>query len=530
MLERDRVLPHLLARLAEDEPEAIAMQDVDGRELTRRELHETNLRWADALLRVGVQPGDHVVTMLPNSFEAFHAWLGLAWLGATEVPANNMYRGQMLRYLIDNSGATTLVISERFVGQLAEVAAELPQLATVVVPDADAVPAGFAGRVVTGSELFAGAAPAGDLRGPDYWDVAAIIYTSGTTGPSKGVLMPWGTLWSFVTTAPGDFVAPGDGFYAMYPAFHVSGKAMLYQAAFFRARMVIREQFSIQHFWDDVRRFGITGAGLVGPMAPFLLLQPEQPDDADTPLRHVMMGPVVPQVDEFKARFGVEVGTGYGMTEIGAPFASEGYELANATSCGKLRSGWAGYEVRVVDEHDEPLGPGQVGELVVRTKEPWVINRGYHGMPEATAAAWRNGWFHTGDGFRYDEDGNYYFVDRIKDAIRRRGENISSFEVEALVSEHPDVIEVAAVAVPSEYLEDEVKVCVVLREGSMITHDELITFLVPRMPKFMVPRYVEFVEALPKTEATLRTQKVKLRIDPLNERTWDREAAGIRVD
>jgi crotonobetaine/carnitine-CoA ligase len=506
------------------------MQDVDGRELTRRELHATNLRWADALRRVGVRAGEHVVTMLPNSFEAFHAWLAVAWLGATEVPANTMYRGEMLRYLIENSGAQTLVISERFLPQLHEVAAQLEHLTMVVVPDADDVPAELGARVVTKRELFADASPADDLVGPEYWDVAAIIYTSGTTGPSKGVLMPWGTLWSFVTTAPEDFVAPGEGFYAMYPAFHVSGKAMLYQASVFRARMVIREQFSIQHFWDDVRRFGITGAGLVGPMAPFLMLQPEQPDDADTPLRHVMMGPLVPQVEAFEARFGVEVGTGYGMTEIGAPFASDGYDLANATSCGKLRSGWAGYEARIVDEHDQPLGPGEVGELVVRTQEPWVINRGYHGMPEATAAAWCNGWFHTGDAFRYDEEGNYYFVDRLKDAIRRRGENISSFEVEALVSQHPDVMESAAVAVPSEYLEDELKICVVLRDGSTVTHEELIAFLIPRMPRFMVPRYVEFVDALPKTEATLRTQKVKLRDDPLNDRTWDREAAGIRVE
>jgi crotonobetaine/carnitine-CoA ligase len=253
-------------------------------------------------------------------------------------------------------------------------------------------------------------------------------------------------------------------------------------------------------------------------------MQPEQPDDADTPLRHVMMGPVVPEVDEFRRRFGVEVGTGYGMTEIGAVFASDGLQLANVQSCGKLREGWAGYEVRVVDEHDQPLGPNQVGELIVRTREPWVLNRGYYGMPEATAEAFRNAWFHTGDGFRYDDDGNFYFVDRIKDAIRRRGENISSFEVEALVNQHPDVVETAAVAVPSEYLEDEVKVCVVRREGVELTHGQLIEFLEPRMPRFMVPRYVEFVAELPKTEATMRTQKVKLRDDPLNDRTWDREA------
>jgi crotonobetaine/carnitine-CoA ligase len=265
-------------------------------------------------------------------------------------------------------------------------------------------------------------------------------------------------------------------------------------------------------------------------MAPFLMLAAERPDDADTPLRHVMMGPLVPQVEEFKRRFGVEVGTGYGMTEIGAPFASDGYRLANDRSCGKLREGWAGYEVQIVDPHDQPLGPNEAGELVVRAREPWVINRGYHNKPEATAAAWQNGWFHTGDAFTVDDDGNYYFVDRIKDAIRRRGENISSFEVEALVNQHPDVVETAAVAVPSEYLEDEVKVCVVVNDGVELTHEQLIEFLTPRMPKFMIPRYVEFVTTLPKTEGTLRTRKFELRAAALNERTWDREAAGIRVE
>jgi len=523
MLDQGNVLPHLLARLAAEEPDALAMQDVDGREMTRRELHEEVLRWADAFRRVGVVAGAPVVTMFPNSFEAFYAWLGLAWLGAVEVPANNMYRGQMLEYLVENSGAETVVISERFVAQLAEVVDALSNLTTIVIPDATEAPA-LPRRVVIGEELFRDAEPATDLDGPQYWDLAAIIYTSGTTGPSKGVRMPWGTLWSFVTTAPEDFVAPGEGFYAMYPAFHVSGKAMLYQASVFRARMIVREQFSLTHFLEDVRRFGITGAGLVGPMAPFLLSLPEHPEDADTPLRHVMMGPLTPHVEEFKRRFGVAVGTGYGMTEIGAPFASDGFDLADAQSCGRLRPGWAGYEVQVVDDHDLPLGAGAIGELVVRTREPWVINAGYHGMPEATADAWRNGWFHTGDAFRYDGDGNFYFVDRLKDAIRRRGENISSFEVEALVLQHPDVSECAAVAVPSEYLEDDVKVYVVIRDGATLAPEDLVEFLGPRMPEFMVPRYVEVLDELPKTEATMRTRKVELRARPLTDATWDREA------
>jgi carnitine-CoA ligase len=530
MLDRRSVLPQLLADLAASEPDVVAMQDVDGRTETRRELHEANLRWADAFRRLGVRPGEHVVTMLPNSFEAYHAWLGLSWLGATEVPVNTMYRGRMLRYLVEDSGAEVLVISARYLPQLREVASELTQLRVIAVPDANDGLDDLPCPVVPGDELFADAEPRDDFAGPDYWDVAAVIYTSGTTGPSKGVLMPWGTLWAILDNLPDDFVCPGEGFYATFPAFHMSGKYMMYMAAQRRARMVLREQFSVQRFWDDVRRFEIDTVVLLGAMAPFLLQAAESPDDRDTPLRKVGLVPLPHGVDEFRRRFGVQVSTSYGMTEVGMPFVSNGFDLANDTSLGRLRPGWAGYEVQIVDEHDQPLPANVPGELVVRTREPWVLNRGYHGKPEATAAAWRNGWFHTGDAFSYDDDGNYYFFDRIKDAIRRRGENISSFEVEALVNEHPEVVESAAIAVPSEYTEDEVKVCVVRAEGSALTGAQLVEFLVPRMPRFMVPRYVQFIDELPKTEGTMRIRKFELRSEPLDERTWDREAAGFTVD
>jgi crotonobetaine/carnitine-CoA ligase len=182
-----------------------------------------------------------------------------------------------------------------------------------------------------------------------------------------------------------------------------------------------------------------------------------------------------------------------------------------------------------VDELDRPLSPGSVGELVVRSDEPWVINAGYWRMPQKTADAWRNGWFHTGDAFREDEEGNFYFVDRMKDAIRRRGENISSFEVEAGINSHPSVQESAVIGIPSELGEDEVKAVVVLCPGETLEPRELIEFLVPRMPRFMIPRYIEIVKALPKTDATYRTQKVKLRDQALDDRTWDREKAGFSL-
>ena len=217
------------------------------------------------------------------------------------------------------------------------------------------------------------------------------------------------------------------------------------------------------------------------------------------------------------------------MTEVGVPLITDGFTLANGRSCGRIRTGSPGYEVRIVNEHDEPLPIGTVGEFIVRAAEPWVINAGYWKMPEKTAEAWRNGWFHTGDAFREDEDGNFYFVDRIKDAIRRRGENISSFEVEAEVNSHPAVQESAVIGVPSELGEEDVKAIVVLRPSQSLEPRELIEFLIPRMPRFMIPRYIEIVEALPKTDVTFRTQKVKLREDALNEQTWDREKAGITL-
>jgi crotonobetaine/carnitine-CoA ligase len=522
MLERSQVLPHVIAGLVDEVPDRLAMLDVDGHRATYRELQDTFRTWSDALRRVGVAPGDTVATMLPNSFVAFEAWLGVAWLRAIEVPINNAYLGDMLRYLLNDSQAAVVVISARFVDRLAGVAADLEHVRTVVVPDADDRTdlAGLPGTVLTGAAFFEGASPADDLDGPAHHDTCALVYTSGTTGPSKGVLVPWAELNEFARMPPDGMVDDDGGYYTVYPAFHVSGKSALYTAARYRGHIVIRETFSLSEFWNDIREHGIKAAGLVGPMAALLMLLPEDPADADTPLERVYMGPLIPQVEEFKRRFGVVVGSGFGMTEIGVPLGTDGFELANSTSCGRVRPG---YEVRIVDEFDEEVPVGTVGELLVRSDEPWMITPGYWHQPERTAEAWRNGWFHTGDAFRRDEDGNHYFVDRLKDAIRRRGENISSFEVEASVNQHPAVQECAAVAVPSELGEDEIKVLVVPVADQQIDPAELIDFLEPRMPKFMLPRYVEVLPALPKTDATFRTRKVELRAAGLTDATYDRE-------
>jgi crotonobetaine/carnitine-CoA ligase len=252
--------------------------------------------------------------------------------------------------------------------------------------------------------------------------------------------------------------------------------------------------------------------------------QPERPDDADNPLRAIVLGPMIPDMEAFERRFGVKIGTCYGMTEIGASFATT-WDHGPWQTCGRPRTDYPWTEVAIVDEHDEAVPVGTVGELIVRSREPWSLNAGYYKMPEATATAWRNGWFHTGDAFKCDEDGWYYYVDRMKDAIRRRGENISSFEVENFVLEFPEVADCAAVGVPAELGEDEVFVALVVRDPATFDPAALIAFLEPRMPRFMLPRYLEVMEDLPRNETSMRVRKFELRQRGVGAKTWDREAA-----
>ncbi len=529
MLEQDQVLPNLIAGRAAATPDRIAIQCVDGTAMTYGELHAENMRWAAAYRRAGVTAGDHVASMVVHSFASYSVWLGLSWLKAVEVPANTGYRGNMLTYLIENSEARLLVIGAQFFDRLAEVAQRVPNLECVVVLDAHGAFPPLPFEVLSAEEFLAGAPALGEVEAPTYRDVSSVIYTSGTTGPSKGVLVPWASLQDLYGMLPEDIIpTPDDGYYSVYPAYHVSGKAAISVAFMHDARLVFRESFSLSAYWDDIRRYNCVFGGLVGPMAAMILGQLPSPTDTDNPLRGVVMAPVIPEFEEFKQRFDLRVCTGFGMTEIGYPFKS-GWELTDHTTVGRVRSGPPGFEVKLVDDADEDVGPGRFGEMVVRTADPWIITSGYFQMPEKTAAAWRNGWFHSGDGFTRDAEGNYFFVDRIKDAIRRRGENISSFEVESAVNEHPAVAESACIGVPSELSEDEVKVVVVLHPGETLLPEDLITFLIPRMPRFMIPRYVEFVEELTKTDSTQRTQKYALRENARNEQTWDREKAGMQL-
>ncbi len=476
----------------------------------------------------GVTKGDRVLVMLPSSIDYALVWLGLCKIGALMVPVNEAYKAGMLRHQANNSGAKLAVIWDGHLGPWHEVAEELMTLKSVFVYQTAASPPPnpppSRGRVSEWTCL-----PFDALFHPDdsplppaveYYDPMAIFYTSGTTGPSKGVLYSYAQAHA-TAMPPARLCAPDDVFYMTLPMFHVGLSHMFGIVIIAGATMAVRGKFSVSNFWSDIRHYKATFSILLSTMPNFLLSQPESPADRDHTLKKLIMIPLLKDLDAFRDRFGVRnITTLFNMTEVSCPISADGFNLVNNQSCGRPRPG---VEARIVDEFDEPLPPGKTGELVLRANNPWEFNLGYWQNPQVTAEAWRNQWLHTGDGFQMDADGNFYFVDRIKDCLRRRGENISSFEVEIEVDAHPAVLESAAVAVPSELSEDELKVVAALKPGCSVEPPELLAFLKARLPAYMVPRYIEIrADELPKTP-TGKVQKVLLRASGTMG-AWDREA------
>ncbi len=514
--------PAQLKAWAQTEPNRPFLRQVGGGSRSYGQLHAGALRWAGAFRHAGVQAGDNVPALVRTSISVAEQWLGLAWLRAVQTGVNTDFRGQSLIYILKNSQARQMICAPEFLGRVAEVAADVPDLKLVIVPGVQPaeLPDDFPVPLVAAIELWDAAEPVDDSDPPQRHEIACISYTSGTTGPSKGVLVPWGRFWPNQLWLD---MSPDDVYYCPFPVFHMSGMLPLAWLGFPGGQVVLRDAFKTGAFWDDVRAYGCTATALIPAMMNWLIDQPSRPDDLDNPLRHVAGAPVVARIDHFKARFGTTMRTTFGGTEIGTPLYTGPDVTGDRASAGKRVS--PGYEVRVVDSSDYPVADGEIGELIIRTAQPWRMLAGYFNMPEKTAAAWRNGWFHTGDGVVRDENGRYHFVDRIKDSMRRRGENISSMEVEAYVNSHSAVSESAAIGVPSEYGEDEVKVCVVLLSGVQADPAELHAFLAERMPAFMVPRYIEFVTDPERTEAMKRIKKEPLRAHPLNEATWDARAS-----
>lgn len=521
------VLRPLLERWARESPERVYAISDDGSQLKYHDLLRLARRTGHALQALGVKQDNTVLVWLPNGLECLRAWFGINMIGAVYVPINTAYRGGILQHVVSNAGATIAIVHASLLSRLRDI--DKRYLRKIVVIGGDPV-------AIEGLEvLSADAIDSEDESAPPVersiasWDTQSIIYTSGTTGPSKGVLSSYAHLYAMARGISADidgipYLNASDTFMVNLPLFHVGGTAPCYAMLINGGSIAMVDRFDTGTFWSTVARTGTTMVILLGVMATFLMRRADTAEENNSPLKHVTVIPLSEEGIAFGKRYGITIHTLFNMSEVSCPIVAEPNPSV-AAACGKPREG---VEVRLVDDHDREVASGEIGELIIRTDTPWAMNHGYNKAPEATALAWRNGWFHTGDAFRIDGDGNYFFVDRFKDAIRRRGENISSFEVELEVSAHPAVREAAAVSVPSEHGEDDVLVAISLAEGQRLDPADLIRFLQPRMAHFMVPRYVRILADLPKTP-TNKVEKYLLRRDGITQDTFDRDAAGIVI-
>ncbi len=523
----DRVLGALVARQARlhgDRP-FLVFRD---RQVTFSELDARSSAAAHHLARLGIGHGDRVAIMLPNCPEYLYLWFGLARLGAIEVPLNTAHRGDLLGYMLEQAEVRLVVIQDALLDRLEQIPERLSRVERVVVAsESGRLPSSALGRpLVPLAEVLEGTHAAPDVTVKPS-DIFCFMFTSGTTGPSKAAMLPHAAATAFI---PVHLEACGytteDVLYTCLPLFHGNAQMLSTVPALVAgARLHLAERFHASTFWEEMARAGATAFNYIGGMLTMLYKQPPSPADRAHRAR-IAFGAAAPANlwAAIEERFGVTIIEGFGLTESGAVLCNYGPERR----AGSIGRPTRLYDVRVVDEEDREVPPGVIGEIVSRPNTPHSMAAGYYRMPEKTLEAFRNLWFHTGDLGHRDADGYFYFVDRKKDAIRRRGENISSFEVEKVVNAHPKVEECAALAHPSELGEDEVRVVVVLREGETLAPEDLLAWCEPRMAYFMVPRFVEFRASLPKTP-TARVEKYRLRQDGLGPGAWDREQAGYRL-
>lgn len=520
------VLPEVLREQARNHPGNCWIEMTDGGILTFGQADTEVSRVAGFLAGLGVKPGDMVAVFLPNGLNFVRVWLGLGRLGAVAVLLNTDLTGSFLHHQLQSCGATLMVLDRARLDSLKGIGGSLTHLRRIIVVDAENPLDGGPFEAIDWSAWRSAISYEGAAPRPQ--DVACIMYTSGTSGPSKGVLMPHAHCYLYGLGAIDALqLTPEDRYYIVLPLFHANGLLMQLGAALIAGiPAVVRPRFSASAWLHDVRKHGVTVTNALGAVAPFILNQPPNDEDRDHALRAIMCAPNLPEHESaFRERFGIkDVVSGFGMTEVNIPvWGRVGQPCPGA-------AGWVHkdhFEVVIADpETDAPLPSGQIGEILVRPKVPFGFMAGYHALPDKTVEAWRNLWFHTGDAGMMDDTGLVTFVDRIKDCIRRRGENISAAELEAALLQLPGVAEVAAFAVPSSVRggEDEVMLAVVPMPGATLTPQVIGDHASNVLPRFARPRFVELVSELPKT-ATGKVQRAQLRKRGVGPATWDVEAS-----
>ncbi len=509
----DRHLSVLLERRARQQSDRPFLS-IEGNSYTYGAAYERVLQVAAGLADAGLAEGDRIGVLLPNCEAFVWTWFAAAHLGATIVVMNPQLRGMTLDHALADSDCSLLVAHANDLAAVEPIIPMLRKAMKCLALVGGAAPSH--GDFVPFDQLFGDAARAPARRG-DYRTTQSISFTSGSTGPSKGVLLSNNQSLDIACTfihAMG--LTEIDVIFSPFPLFHgMSNRLAVLPALVMGAQVVISDRFSASKFWQQVTEAKATVAQTLHSVTAMLKAQPPSPWDR---AHHVTRMYNTRYDEEFEQRFGVHLIEAFGMTEIGVTTYSP-YPERRPGSAGRVHPDW---EVAILDEEDRPLPRGQQGELAFRPREPYLMTVGYAKRPDAMVEATRNLWFHTGDIGRQDEDGYVYFLDRKKERIRRRGENISSFEVELSVIAHPDIRECAVLPYPAEQGEDEVRLVVVKAPESSLTAPALYEWLQRAMPRYMLPRYIEFVESLPRTPNN-KIEKFKLLTEGLASTVWDRE-------
>lgn len=529
--EQDTVIA-ALDRAVARHPERIFL-DFSGKLYTYREIDSLSTMLAHSLTSLGVSPRQTVVCMLDNNIDAVVSWLAINKLNAVSVPINTALRGEFLRHQIADADAQLIICEALYMGRITAVSGQLPTLKRILHRETFEKPIETDGPIIVEPlDKYRNNATTPILIKPKPSDLSCLIYTSGTTGPSKGCMISYNFMCNLaqlqLRSGP---VLADDITITPLPLFHMNALCVTIIASILvGARAAILPRFSVSKFWPEVERSGATIASILGGMGGLLAQAPEN----DAMRRcfgqiHTARGnPYSEETKEiWRKRFGTPLvgGNGYGLTEACVITSLAAGEYAKPGSSGKRIPD---FDVRIVDENDYEVPANVAGEIVVRPLRPDIMFQGYWRRPEETLELMKNMWFHTGDIGKFDEDGFFFFVDRKKDYLRRRGENISSFEMEAAFAVHPAISEVAVHAVFSDKGEDDVKVTAVLNEGAILKEEELFHWATDSVPYYALPRYIEFRASLPKNPQG-RVLKYLLRDEGKTPTTWDLETTDISV-
>ncbi len=511
--------------------------DVAGTELTAAEVRDVATRLAAGLLALGVEPGDRVATLMENRPEAMLAWWGIVHAGAVAVPVNSAYKGTYLRHQLADSGARALIVEADFVDRATEVLPELQELSILVVVGGDEVGMNRHAGLDVALSWDDLAAAGGSWVRPSVrpQDLATFVYTGGTTGPSKGCMLSHayhGALSTQIGVCWGR--TADDVVWTPLPLFHLNAiVTAVVGPLLYGGRAAVYRRFSVSNFWPEMNRTGATITSTLGTMAYLLANDEDRPEmprsgrpEANTTLRLMGAVPLPVEIDRtLKERFSIDTFSGaFGVTEASL-ISWQPPSVRNKPNAAGIANRTY-FDVRIFDGEDNELPIGADGEIVVRPIRPHVMFEGYWSQPQATLDASRNWWFHTGDIGRLDEDDYLFFIDRKADYLRRRGENISSFEVESTIMGHEAIADAVVHAVPSELTEDDLKITATLKAGTDLDPETLFRWCIDHLPYFALPRYIEFRAELPRSPVG-RVLKRELREDGVTEETWDADSSGV---